>query len=215
LSYDVPAKLFSLHLLLMGVFLVLPDARLLLDVFVLRRPSRPVPPVPLFHRRWANLAVMALQVVLLFYWSGTELYRWEQARKTIGDEAPRPPLYGIYSVDEFRVNGQERPPRFDDPERWRHFTVDIRVLGYAVLPASGPIQRYSGKIDQQSKTLELTQRGAPRGKFTYTTPSPETLMLDGEMDGKKIQAKLRKLDEKSLLLNSRGFHWFSEFPDKR
>jgi hypothetical protein len=35
------------------------------------------------------------------------------------------------------------------------------------------------------------------------------------MDGKKIQARLRKLELNNFLLNSRGFHWISEFPFNR
>jgi len=35
------------------------------------------------------------------------------------------------------------------------------------------------------------------------------------MDGKKIIAKLKKIELNSFLLNNRGFHWISEFPFNR
>ncbi len=35
------------------------------------------------------------------------------------------------------------------------------------------------------------------------------------MDGKKIQAKLRKVELKGFLLYERGFHWISESPVNR
>jgi hypothetical protein len=127
-----------------------------------------------------------------------------------------PPLYGIYAVDEFRLDGQMRPPLFTDESRWRRFTFD-RFTSIGIQPADGPMQRYNGKLDLPGKTFQLTKRDDQTWKSTFTveTPSPGVVMLNGEMDGKKIQAKLRKLDEKSFPLNSRGFHWISEFPYNR
>ncbi len=47
MTYDVPVKLFSFHLILMSIFLLAPDARRLLNVFVLNRTAGPstVPPL--------------------------------------------------------------------------------------------------------------------------------------------------------------------------
>src|SRR4029077_11297045 len=42
LSYDVPVKLYSFNLLLMGLYLMAPEGRRMLDFFVLNRPVVPV-----------------------------------------------------------------------------------------------------------------------------------------------------------------------------
>ncbi len=34
-------------------------------------------------------------------------------------------------------------------------------------------------------------------------------------NGEAIQTKLRRIDDKSFLLTSRGFHWINEYPFKR
>lgn len=80
------------------------------------------------------------------------------------------------------------------------------------MPADGSPERYNSKLDLAHKSLQLTKREDPKWKSTFTveTPAPEIVTLNGEMDGKKIQAKLRKLDTKSFLLNSRGFRWINE-----
>ena len=64
------------------------------------------------------------------------------------------------------------------------------------------MQRYNAKIDLAGKSLQLTRRGDPTWKSSLIleTPSPGLVTLSGEMDGKKIQARLRKLDSKSFLL---------------
>jgi len=55
-SYDVPVKLYSSHLLLLAVFLILPDLRRLASLLVLNRPTEPARIEPLFQRKWLRLA---------------------------------------------------------------------------------------------------------------------------------------------------------------
>jgi hypothetical protein len=39
--------------------------------------------------------------------------------------------------------------------------------------------------------------------------------VHGTMDGKKIELTLHKEPEPKFLLNTRGFHWITEFPFNR
>ncbi len=213
MSYDVPVKLYSFNLLCMGGLLLLPETRRLVNLFVLGRGVTPANPPQLFHRRWLNFGVLGLQVAFLVYTAGTDLSSRSQGVKQF---AVTPPLYGIYAVDEFSVDGQVRPPLFTDESRWRRFTFD-RFNSVGIFPADGPMQRYNSRINLVGKSLQLTKRGDQTWKssFTLETPLPGLVTLNGEMDGKKIQAKLRKLDTKAFLLNSRGFHWINEFPYNR
>jgi hypothetical protein len=212
MSYDVPVKIYSFNLLSMGAFLLLPEIRRLANVFVLNRQPAPNIPPLLFRRRWLNVCVLVLQLAFLLYTAGFDLYQTNQGLKRF---TATPPLYGIYAVDEFAVDGQVRPPLFTDESRWRRFTFD-RFNSVGISPADGPTQRYIAKVDLAGKSLQLTRRGDQwKASFTLETPSPGLVTLNGEMDGKKIQAKLRKLDSKSFLLNSRGFHWINEFPYNR
>ncbi|HJX29607.1 MAG TPA: hypothetical protein VJ885_17020, partial [Thermoanaerobaculia bacterium] len=67
--YDVPVKLFSSHLLLMGLFLVLPHAGRLADLFLFNRPVEPVVQKPLFQRKWVNRTAMGLATVLVLVYT--------------------------------------------------------------------------------------------------------------------------------------------------
>ncbi len=217
MSYDVPVKLYSFNLLAMSGFLVLPELRRLTNVFILNREAQPRVAPLLFRRQWMNVSILALQLLFLVYCAGHDLYQSYQGSKQYGDLAPRPPLYGIYAVDEFTLDGQARPPLFNDPVRWHRVAFDLYNF-VGIQPAEGPMQRYTGKLDLAAKTLQLTKRGGDqswKANFILDDSSPGLLVLSGEMDGKKIQAKLRKLDLKAFLLNSRGFHWISEFPFNR
>ena len=216
ISYDFSVKLYSLNLLLMAGFLLLPDLQRLGNIFILNRPAAPVVAPPLFRRRGLNAGMLAVQLLILVYCAGISLNQAYQVVTQLGDDAPPPPLYGIYAVDEFVVNGQTRPPLFTDDLRWRRFTFD-RFSLVGIEPADRPIERYRQKLDLKARTLQLTRtNGDPAWKagFTVDTPSPGLVTLNGEMDGKTIQAKLRKLNM-TFPLYTRGFHWISEFPFNR
>jgi uncharacterized membrane protein YphA (DoxX/SURF4 family) len=219
MSYDTPVKIYSLNLLLMGCFLLLPELRRLTNVFILNREAQPVVAPPFFRRRWLNVGMLAVQLLFLVYCASAFLYRSYQGSKLYGDLAPRPPLYGIYAVDEFSLDGQVRPPLYTDELRWRRVTFDL-YNSFNVQTADGPMQRYNTKLNLPAKTLQLSKRaGDPNWKASFTIetdkPAPGSILLSGEMDGKKIQAKLRKVELSNFLLNSRGFHWISEFPFNR
>ncbi|MBZ5508247.1 MAG: DoxX family protein [Acidobacteriia bacterium] len=216
MSYDVPVKIYSFNLLLMGVYLIAPEGRRLLNVFVLNRTAEPVVHPPLFRKKWLNWAMLGLQLALLVYLGSTQLYQSYKRYIETGDGSPKPPYYGFYNVDEFVVDGQVHPPVFSDEARWRRVTFDRFNLVGVVL-AGGPVQRYRIKLDQSKKNLELTKSGDDtwKAKFTLEQPSPDMLTLNGEMDGKKIQAKLHKVDLKGFLLYDRGFHWINDSPYNR
>jgi hypothetical protein len=96
MTYDVPVKLFSFHLVMMSLTLLVPDVR---------RVCR-----ALFHHRVKRPA-MAAQVVFGAYLVGLALYgSIEQWHGPFGGGAPKPPLYGIWEIDRMIIAGVERPP---------------------------------------------------------------------------------------------------------
>ncbi|HJT52216.1 MAG TPA: hypothetical protein VJ848_00090 [Candidatus Angelobacter sp.] len=216
MSYDVPVKIFSLNLLLMSCFLLLPELGRLTNVFVLNRPAPPLESPRLFQRRSLMVGLLAAQIIFLMWSAGYSLRQSYQQAKDYGDLATRPPLYGIYSVEEFSVDGQPRPPLFTDETRWHRVTFDL-FNSITIAPAEGKAQRFRGKLDEKGGTLELTKPDDQKWKanFTLDHHTPGIILLSGETDGKKILAKLKKIELNSFLLNNRGFHWISEFPFNR
>lgn len=207
-SYDVSVKLYSLNLFLMGVYLMASEARRLLDFFVLNRPAAAVTHAPLFKKRWLNKAALSLQLLLLIYVGATELYQSHQRYKQSGDGAPPPPLFGVYKVDEFIVDGQTRPGVLTEEARWRRVTFERYNL-MAIFPGDGPVQRYKIKLDQSKRNLQLSKivPGSWKASFGIEENSSTQLTLRGEMDGRKIQASLHRIELKSMPLYENGFHW--------
>ena len=60
--YDVPRKIYSIHLVLMSLFLLLPDARRLVDFFILNRRTEPSVAVPLLKDKQLNKWALLFQL---------------------------------------------------------------------------------------------------------------------------------------------------------
>ena len=207
MTYDIPVKLLSFEMLLMALFLAAPEARQLANVLVLRRATTPASETPLFRRRRPNTVALVIQLVLgacvlgvLLYSAGKTYAKVQQAN------AIRPPLYGIWSVDEFSGEG------IKGSARWSRMIFD-RANQVSIQLMDGSLKNFQLKLDAGQHTMSLSEPGNSNLKcyLTFATPERRILILDGDVDGSKVDAKLRWSND-SLELINRGFHWISETP---
>ncbi len=212
LGYDVPVKLGSIHLLMMAGFVVAPDLRRLADFFVLNHRIEPAVARSLFRSKWLNRSTVALQVAFGVVWLSYNLYQSDQRAKHLVEFREKTPLYGIWSVDEFKVDGTVGPPSAADQLLWRRIVIDSDTDGM-VEPVRGSRQYFWLHFDSHKKAFSMTTPADPNwlAEFTYENPQPDLLVLTGEIDGRPITATLHKEDESKFLLNSRGFHWIQDF----
>jgi len=212
-SYDVPVKLYSLHLLAMAVFLCLPELRRLAAFFVLNRPVEPAALPPPFKREWLNRGALVVGTLFVAWFTYASLNRGWTGRTTYGDLAPRAPLYGVWNVETFEADGQVLPPLITEPFRWRRVIFD-RPIRMAIQAMSDSRRRFLFKQAPKSNVLTLTKIEDPKWKatLTYTQTAPGLVAMEGTFDGRKVRATLRRADTTDFLLISRGFHWINEYP---
>jgi hypothetical protein len=213
-SYDVPVKLYSSHLLVMAVFLVLPDARRLANLFLFNRPTEPAEIRPLFRRAWLNHAGLALRTLLLAGIAAFTLSNSYQGY--LADRERTGPFYGIWNVDELVVDGQARPALATDEGRWRRVIFDYPAgrSSLAIQRMDQSRQRFFVKTDVRKGLFELGKREDPSWKssFSFKRLGPNLLTLEGTMEGQKIRARLHREKMPSFRLLNRGFHWINEYP---
>ena len=214
--YDVPVKLFSLHLLAMVTYLIAPDLGRIATMFLMNRGADAVEIHPLLGRKWLDRTAIVARTLLVSAYLGLALLNAYEGRKLFGDLSPRSPLYGIWQVDEFEVDGKVRPPLVTDAERWRCVVFDHPTM-LAVQLMSDRRIRYMLNLDPSAKTMVLTKRDDPAWKveLTYQEPEPGVIALEGTIDRQTIRAKLRRTDNPDFLLINRGFHWINEYPFNR
>jgi hypothetical protein len=211
--YDVPVKLLSSHLLLVALFLLLPDVPRFMNFFLLHRPTEPAPVrLPVTDKRWriALLTVEGLFVAwLLLAVIGQQIY----IRTTFGFDQPMP-LAGVYEVESFRHNGTELPPLLDDGRRWRTLAVGGNHL--AVRAMDDKRTQYQIKLNENDGTLELKPVDDPDQSITWRYEKlDEQLYIDGQFAGATVSVKLKKVERNRFLLVNRGFRWINEEPYNR
>ena len=184
MCYDVPVKLPSLHLLVMAVILVAPDLRRLADVFLFHRRAEPSRVPPLFQRKWLDRIphILLFLAGLTMIKSGLEL----SAERYEEFHPPRPPLYGLWSVEGFARDGKE-VPLYTEPDRWRLVRIQ-RPGSLAVERMAGSWKTYKLALDIQKKTMTL---GPSQGTFSFHQPERDVLVLDGQLEGHRLRARLR------------------------
>jgi hypothetical protein len=218
MTYDVPVKLFSFHLILLSLVLLAPDMRRLLNVMVFNKTAYPSTEAPLGRRRWVIRLGMAMQLLLGGYFLWTSYSANSQGWYARGGGAPRPALYGVWVIDRMTINGVERAPLVTDYDRWRRVviqsstTMNLWRMNDTTL---GHPAQYD--IDKKIITLfdGMGEQRKPLGTFAFERPTPDRLVLDGELIGKKIRMETHLFPREDFLLVNRGFNWIQEFPFNR
>ena len=215
MTYDVPVKQLSFHLMLMSLFLLAPDFQRLIDFFFLNRTALPSTQMSLFPTRRANRIALAAQIFVGLWLIGANAYGGWSIWHQYGGGRPKSELYGIWDVEQQVVDGNVRSALLGDYGRWRRAIFDFRDR-MAFQRMDDTFARYATTIDAKGNSLALKDPAdKPAGQFTVQRDEPTRLTLVGEMDGHKVRMQLQRVDEKKMLLIKRGFHWVQENPFNR
>jgi hypothetical protein len=215
MTYDVPVKLFSFHLIVLSMFLLAPDARRLLNVLLLNRTAEPSTMIPLGRTIRARRIMFAAQVLFGVYLVAMNLNSALDSWTRYGGGAPKSPLYGIWNIERMAIDGQTRSPLTTDYDRFRRVIFD-RPTQAAFQRMNDTFVLYGAKIDTSAKTVTLTRSNPTIPfRFSYEQPSPDVLVLKGSIDGHTMQMEARLFDRSNFLLVTRGFHWVQEYPFNR
>jgi uncharacterized membrane protein YphA (DoxX/SURF4 family) len=211
MTYDVPVKLFSFHLLLLALVLLAPEFSRLADFCLRNRTVGPSEQPRLFNSRRANGLVVAAQVMFGIWLLSINAFTGRSYWHTGGAGHPKSPLYGIWNVAELSIDGQPRLPLLSDYDRWRLAVFDLPDI-VAFQRMDNSFARYGAVIDSSKKTITLTKNADKSWKanFTFQRAAETELVLDGNMDSRRIHMELHLVDRNKFLLTRRSFHWIQE-----
>ena len=114
------------------------------------------------------------------------------------------------------IDGIERAPLVTDWGRWRRVVISTPTsMAFHRMDDSFVI--YGAKVDTAAKSIDVTSPADKSWKahFAFQQPAPDVLLLDGEMDGRKVHMETRLFDRNRFLLMNRGFNWIQERPFNR
>ena len=214
LGYDLPVKVYCLHLLLVCLFLLLPDALRLVNFFLLNRSVAPSPETGLFHHKRQNAVALVAQLTLGGFLVCSCLYRAHDFEKQNFGRASRLPFYGIWTVDEFLLGGKALPQLLTNDLRWQRVVFQFpEKVGIQSMDSSWTV--YWLHQDMAKKTIAMEKPNDPKKEFEFTflNPDSRSLTLEGSDGRNEIRVKLHRVDEKQFALLSGDFHWIHEDAD--
>jgi hypothetical protein len=208
MAFDIGLKLTTLHLIVLGLVLVAPDARRLVRFFVENREvSRPL------RESWrGSPAVRTAVIVFGVYLIGMQVWANVNFWYSDGGGAPRSAFYGIWDVEEITVSGVTRPAVLNDYDRrWRRLIFDD-AGEMAIQRTDDSLARFAASIDEEAGTLELKRPASPANSSSsalvqYSPDEPGRLLVEGVMDGLPVRAVLRRRNEDTFRLLNSGFRW--------
>jgi len=208
MTYDIGVKQISFHLLLLTLFLLAPEIRRLAGLFA-NRPTAPSAHSRLFQTATANRIALVAQVLVGLYLLGMQASANWAFWHLEGGGRPKSPLYGIWDVQALAINGEIRPADLNDYDRrWRRVLFDVPDE-VVFQRTDDSFARYGAVIDVSGKTVALTKGKSQtwKSRFTFQRQAEDRLVVDGEMDGYRIQMKLQRVEFDTLRLLNSGFRW--------
>jgi hypothetical protein len=218
MSYDIPVKLYSFHLMLMALFVMMLDYKRIFNLFILKKPFEvPALQTQYFKNKKVGITVLVLKIVFVGYASYT-MYSSSASYAETRNNTPTPLLYGIYDVENYVVNKDTLPPLLTDKTRWKKMICDKRYGNYIITKSMSDTNTwFTYEIDTIKNTLEMVNTRDSTNVYNFNfIKRDSTLVFEGvwkEQDSLKIE--MEAFDLTKFRLTNRGFHWINEYPYNR
>ena len=209
--FDIPVKIFAVHLVLMAGFIFLIDLRRFSNYFIFNKPTSAISyyrPIidPTYHK-----IIWWLKVSVLIIYLGFASFQGYHAERNLRDKRPKPELYGIWETKVFVKNNDTLPPLVTDSLRWRYLIRDRE--GFAVIKTmTADLKWMNFDLDSTSTQLSLYREDYKQDNNFTLIATDSTMTMEGVLYGDSLYIKLESLDLKSMRLTNRGFHWVNEHP---
>lgn len=213
--FDIPVKIFSVHLMLMALFIFSTDIKRFINVFIKNKPANAYEFYNPIDDKTYHKVIFWTKLVLVLVLGGLFIIRGiSNDRSKNGPEKPH--LFGIWEVTHFIKENDTLPRLVTDKNQWRYLIVD-RKNRATIKMMDDKKQYYTFKPDSISKKIALYPPGEKNEtpNFTYKLSDSETLKLNGDIYLYNHEIILKRKNLDSLLLYSRGFNWINETPFNR
>jgi len=211
-SYDIPVKLFSIHIVLFSLFLLAFDGKRILNFFLFNKSVPALDLKPVFtekRNRNGALIFKVLFIASIIIPNTVNTWSWYQQ---LQDGPERVPLYANWEVEEFLENGNPVSPPVTDDERWQYLIFE--QPDRAVLIRTGlDRDQLNAQVDTTDQTITLNLQD--ESTFFSFEKRDSVLVLTGEREDQPLTITLHAFDLENFRLIDRGFNWINEFPYNR
>ncbi len=216
MAYDVPVKLFSAQLMLMGLYIAMIDRKAILGLLFFQKQEKITPWPRFFKNPVKNYVLLGIQVLMIGYMLYDQISTSLTRRDQYGEGREKSALYGLYDVQHYIKNGDTIPPLLTDDERWQRIIMEDPGRSI-VIHMDDQVKYYSSSIDTTSLIVTFSiGRDSLKKEYPMNYEKLEDgLLLNGVFREDTLSLKLKTYDLSNFYLKSRGFHWINEVPFHR
>lgn len=214
LFFDIPVKLFSIHLVLMAVVLFVSDSKRFWYVFVRNSvveenlSYHPVKEKDYHYILfWVKLVsfIFVISFALIFGYN-TEKKRGPNNKDNLSE------FYGIWETKRFIRNGDTVLPLLSKNKRWRYLILERKAQS-VVKTMADQLERYRFEVDTSTRKISMYNPKGDKDSLNLTYQyNIKSLHLKGLLEGDSIEVLLTLKNLNDFPLMSRGFHWINERP---
>ncbi|WP_415370842.1 DoxX family protein [Patiriisocius sp. Uisw_047] len=210
LTYDIPVKLVSAHLVFMAMVLLLANGQRTFDFFFKNKiiekveyyfplKNRTLKSIILISKRFLVILVIGIVILQIFI-----RFRAQEQLKEKSD------FYGIWETQRFVKDMDTIPPLLDDTYRWRYLIVDEKRKAI-IKKMTDSLERYQFEINSDLKEVIFRRvNDSIPHRFSYTFTNPQQLELNGSLDGDSLFIQFNRKPKSDFRLINRKFHWVNE-----
>ncbi|TRZ46222.1 DoxX family membrane protein [Robertkochia solimangrovi] len=205
MSFDIPVKLYSGHLMIISLYLLIPYSKQLLQFFILNKPTTAPAILPYFKKKWVNITTISFKFLALIIILYSTFDSGSYSRKTYGKDAPKPVLYGIYDL----INDTEDSTQ---DHSWNKLVIDKYYT--IVIDPENKKKNYRTTIDTTDHAIYLKDYYSTDSlQFRYTIK--DSILQFTGIDNDSLRLRFRQFDHNSMPLLKTGFNWINEYPNNR
>ncbi|HEY0262355.1 MAG TPA: hypothetical protein VGB95_04970, partial [Chitinophagales bacterium] len=211
-AYDVPVKLFSVHLALISIFIFSPNVINLIQFFFFHKTTTlKIEKLELKNKwlKYGRIAIKSLTIIgfpILFISSDLDYDE---------DVTQKHNLNAVYFTEEFIKNQDTIPHFMEDSTRWDKFLI---ADSYAKIFFNNDTQLfYKISVDPSSQiiTFESYSDTTIAYNLKYRFISNKLFAVSGRFHSSDISATFRIKRINDYPLMKQRFHWINEYPYNR
>lgn len=210
-SYDVPVKLFALHMVAYSLLLLSPFFNSLFQFFVLQKVSQLPQQTEFIFPKFIQSYIKIIKAVVIISYTALFMSFSITNMNSDGDNAPKPALYGIYKQTMFNPDNSRKPLDLTNSIRFDKILFDKKNT--IVISTDENISYYTTIIDTLKHTIDFKQNGSLNTFRLNYTNTENYLVLEGLIGKDSVRMNFNKQDMSEFPLISREFHWVVEYPE--
>ena len=222
MAYDVPVKLYSMHLWLMTAWLALPDTGRLTKLLLLNEPVPAADLAPLISARW-----FVWPRVVVKLWACWTLWGVVQGQLPYLSEiraatTSTTGVYGAWNVSGFVLSGNEVDGPASTVTAWRTFGANqlndrgfIRFANDSLIHIAVEVDSVLERIAVYPIDSLLHRDSTHATILRLAAQGGDSLVLEGSHRGDSLHMVFTRIDRSSAPLLRRGFRWVQEYPYNR